>query len=272
MRLEDLTPSHLRRAVAIYLAHAWPGEARPSARVAELEGAVTLAELLGRFEQPEAQPEGAARYALRLGNPRYPHMKLVLHEYLVPGEYFLSVDTHDDMPLPPEAPDWEAWQAVRRSNAELKERIEAAWRDAGLPTHHDLRALCDGLARVEREPAKGARLLVVDDDVDVAESLRRLLEARGYEVELAHDGREALERLACGPLPDLVLLDFAMPELDGQEVLARLRGDPRTAELPVLMATATAIELRELRRASGLLSKPYARQVLFAMIRALLGL
>lgn len=272
MRFEELTPAHVRRAVAIYLEIAWPNEyPRPRITVADLEGAKTLAELLARFEKPR-HSEGLStqRYTLRLGNVRYPFMKFVVQEYLVQGEYFFSVDTHDDLDVRSDNPDYDAWQELKRFNADLKQRIETAWRSAGLPTHAELRALAEGLARVERESDKRARLLVVDDETDVCRGLGALLQGRGYEVELAYDGRQVLERLQQDPLPDLVLLDYAMPLLDGQEVLASIRGNPRLAKLPVLLATASSIKLDSVPRASGFLRKPYAREVLFAMLAQLL--
>ena len=67
------------------------------------------------------------------------------------------------------------------------------------------------------------RILVVDDERAVRESLRRALELEGYEVELAGDGREALDRLEADPQPDALVLDVLMPEVDGLEVCAELR-------------------------------------------------
>ena len=104
----------------------------------------------------------------------------------------------------------------------------------------------------------------------MAIGLRALLVAKGYDVELAHDGLEALERLGQDPAPDLLLLDNDMPELDGRRVLQELRADPRLVDLPVLMTTAARIDLSELQRVSGFLRKPYPRQVLFEMIERLL--
>ena len=197
-------------------------------------------------------------------------MKFVVQEYLVDEEYFFSVDTHDDIAIGPDNPDYDGWQDLKRYNAELKQEIEAAWVRAGLPTHLDLRVLAEGLAQVEVEGQKRARLLVVDDETDVAQGLKALLQGRGYQVECAYDGQQVLDRLGRDPLPDLVVLDYAMPELDGQEVLRRLRQDPRTERLPVLLTTASSIELKELQRASGLLRKPYPREVLFALLGKLL--
>ena len=274
MRLEEMQPAHVRRAVEIYLQRAWPPEApaRPRLGVHDLEGARTMAELFARFElAPRDQIDGFLRYTLRLGNHRYPFMKFVVQEYLVDEEFFFTVDTHDNLEVRPSAPDYAQWQELKRYNRELKERIEADWRSACLPTFDDLRAICEGLAPVEREATKRKRLLLVDDEKSIAIGLGALLKARGYEVELAYSGEQVLERLARDPRPDLLLLDYELPELDGYEVLDRVRGDPRLAEMPVLMATASSLDLARMRRATGYLRKPYSREVLFAMLRDLLA-
>jgi len=115
------------------------------------------------------------------------------------------------------------------------------------------------------------RILVVDDELAVRESLRRALALEGHDVGLAADGREALATIARSA-PDLVVLDVLMPELDGLEVSRRLRavGD-RT---PILMLTARA-EVED--RVAGLdagaddyLGKPFALDELLARVRALL--
>jgi len=272
MRLEHLTPAHVRRALDIYLAAAWPRGtgATPALSLEELRGQSELEGLFARFEKVEGGGGGLKRYALRLGNDRYPFMKFVVQEHLVNGEYFFSVDTHDQLDIRPDNPEYAEWTRLKAFNRRLKLDIEEQWDRAGLPTHADLRVLMEELARVEREEKKRKSILLVDDEADVAHGLAALLRARGYEVELARDGLEALARLEQDPLPDLVLLDYEMPQLDGEEVLARLRRDPRTLNLLVLLATASTIDLSRLRKVSGLLRKPYPRHVLFAMIARLL--
>jgi CheY-like chemotaxis protein len=277
VRLEELTPDHVRAAVAIYLQHAWPeGSAqKPPITLADIEGQTTLLEMRELFEHPRKGAEGThRRYTLRLGNHRYPFMKFVVQEYLVDGEFFFSVDTHDEMRVDPAMPDFAEWQELRTYNRQLKLTIERAWSRAGLPTNDDLRALCEGLARLETSDVgagtKG-RLLIVDDEEAVAVGLAAMLRARGYAVETAFDGRQVIERMACDPLPDLVVLDFSMPVLDGEEVLRRLRADPRTATLPILLATASDIDLGAVPKASGLLRKPYPREMLVGLIDRLLG-
>jgi CheY-like chemotaxis protein len=230
-----------------------------------------MEELFALFESPPRdQAPDFKRYTHRLGNARYPFMKFVVEEYLVDEEFFFTVDTHDDLEVRPDAPDYAAWMELKLFNRRVKEAIESTWRAAGLPTFDQLRELCEGLGDVEREERKRRRLLVVDDERSVALGLSALLEGRGYDVELAYSGEQVLERLAHAPLPDLLLLDYELPLLDGGEVLDRLRADPRLCDLPVLMVTAASIELTRLRRVSGLLRKPYPREVLFKMIRELL--
>ncbi|WP_439661386.1 response regulator transcription factor [Lentzea sp. HUAS TT2] len=113
------------------------------------------------------------------------------------------------------------------------------------------------------------RLLVVDDDPDVRDSLRRSLEFEGYEVTTAADGAEALVRLAGA---DLAILDLMMPNLDGSEACRRLRAAGE--RLPVLMLTARdALGDRVTGLDAGAddyLVKPFALEELLARVRALL--
>jgi len=275
MRLDRLTPAHVRRAVAIYMAHAWPegSDGAPRVDPAVLEPCETLEELFACCETPTGGERGpmAARYTLRIGNHRYPFMKFVVQEYLVDEEYFFSVDTHDGLRITPDMPDFSAWCELRRYNAALKAEIEAAWQAADLPTHEDLRTLMEDLAQVEQAGEAGARLLVVDDERDVARGLAAVLAARGYQVETAFDGQQVLDRMAREPRPDLLVLDYAMPELDGEEVMRRLRAQEAFRDLPILLATATEIDLAAMSRASGMLRKPYPAEVLYKMIRELLA-
>ena len=116
------------------------------------------------------------------------------------------------------------------------------------------------------------KILVVDDERAVRESLRRALELEGYEIELAADGREALDRLAAESQPDALILDVLMPGVDGLEVCRRLRrGGSR---LPVLMLTARdAVENRVAGLDAGAddyVTKPFALEELLARVRALL--
>jgi two-component system response regulator MprA len=116
------------------------------------------------------------------------------------------------------------------------------------------------------------KILVIDDEPAVRESLRRALELEGYDVELAPDGEEAMARLALAPQIDAAVLDVLMPGIDGLEVCRRLRavGNP----VPILMLTARAeIDSRVAGLDAGAddyLPKPFALAELLARLRALL--
>jgi two-component system, OmpR family, response regulator MprA len=116
------------------------------------------------------------------------------------------------------------------------------------------------------------KILVVDDERAVRESLRRALELEGYEIELAADGEEALYRLEANSQPDALVLDVLMPGIDGLEVCRRLRRSGNT--LPVLMLTARAeVENRVEGLDAGAddyVTKPFALEELLARLRALL--
>jgi two-component system response regulator MprA len=119
---------------------------------------------------------------------------------------------------------------------------------------------------------RSMKILVVDDERAVRESLQRALELEGYQVELAEDGEHALARLGQADAADAMILDVLMPGIDGLEVCRRLRAGG--SDLPVLMLTARA-EVDS--RVSGLdagaddyLPKPFALAELLARLRALL--
>ena len=86
-------------------------------------------------------------------------------------------------------------------------------------------------------PDQKKRILVVDDHEDNVEVLRARLEARGYEVEGANNGQDALD-MARTFHPDLILLDVMMPDMDGLEVVRRLKADRSLPFIPVIMQTA----------------------------------
>jgi DNA-binding response OmpR family regulator len=118
--------------------------------------------------------------------------------------------------------------------------------------------------------AATGRVLVVEDDVEIADVLRRTLRQEGHEVRSAGDGVEALS-LAEQFLPDLVILDLGLPRLDGVEVCRRLRA---ASDVPILILTAR-VETGD--RVEGLdsgaddyLVKPFERQELLARLRALM--
>jgi DNA-binding response OmpR family regulator len=87
----------------------------------------------------------------------------------------------------------------------------------------------------------GDVVLIADDEEDIVRFVEINLRLEGFDVVAAHDGEEALAK-ALDLAPDLVLLDAMMPRMDGYEVCSRLRADPRSAHIPVIMLTAKSLE------------------------------
>jgi CheY-like chemotaxis protein len=83
------------------------------------------------------------------------------------------------------------------------------------------------------------RVLIVEDDGDIRANLLEILADEGYLVAAVGDGAQALELLAAGPLPCAMLLDLQMPVVDGWNVLARMRADPRLRDVAVIVLSAS---------------------------------
>lgn len=122
-------------------------------------------------------------------------------------------------------------------------------------------------------PAEGApRILLVDDERDIILTVRTLLQGEGYEVETAHDGRVALQKLSLREF-DLLILDRMMPDITGDEVMTCLTEDERR-DMPIIIISAkdTVDDLLDasVGGATSYLTKPFANSDLLATIRQLL--
>jgi CheY-like chemotaxis protein len=117
------------------------------------------------------------------------------------------------------------------------------------------------------------KILYVDDEPGVATLMKKRLEFRGFSVEIAHDGEGGLERARTWQ-PDLVLLDIAMPGMDGYETCRRLKAMKETSDIPVVLFTALQDEqLEESAQKAGaskVVQKPFVDQV-FQAISEILG-
>jgi DNA-binding response OmpR family regulator len=117
------------------------------------------------------------------------------------------------------------------------------------------------------------RVLVVEDDPDIAELVARYLEKAGYAVERVSSGRDALDAVRAR-VPDLIVLDVMLPHVDGLEVCRLLRANEHTASIPIIMLTARAEESERIvgleMGADDYLAKPFSPNELVARVRALL--
>lgn len=116
------------------------------------------------------------------------------------------------------------------------------------------------------------RLLIVDDEVDLAQMIKFRMENNGYDVLLAHDGQSALE-MARKERPDLIILDLMLPKMDGYKVCGLLKKDSRYSHIPIIIFTAKGQEddmkLGQELGADAYIVKPFEPQVLLGKIKEL---
>jgi DNA-binding response OmpR family regulator len=114
-------------------------------------------------------------------------------------------------------------------------------------------------------------LLLVEDDLDVRDTLQDLLEEEGFDVVPAANGKQAIDFLTLNQPPgaDLVILDLMMPMVSGWEVLERMTGDDRLSDIPVIVLSAVTAEPPP--RAQGFVRKPFTIEQLVATVRGCLS-
>ncbi len=117
-------------------------------------------------------------------------------------------------------------------------------------------------------------VLVIEDEVDLATTVEYNLKAEGFQVRLAHTGRQGLAAAMAEPLPDVIVLDLMLPDLAGTEICRRLRDQERTRDIPVIMCTAKGEEIDRVVGfevgADDYIVKPFSVREMILRIRALL--
>ena len=117
-------------------------------------------------------------------------------------------------------------------------------------------------------------VLVIEDEVDLAATVEYNLKAEGFQVRVAHTGRQGLTAATAEPLPDVIVLDLMLPDLSGTEICRRLRDQERTRDIPVVMCTAKGEEIDRVVGfevgADDYVVKPFSVRELILRIRALL--
>jgi two-component system alkaline phosphatase synthesis response regulator PhoP len=128
--------------------------------------------------------------------------------------------------------------------------------------------------------AENKRILVVDDEPDFCAIVQRQLEKEGFDVELAYNGVEGLEKVQAHP-PDAIVLDVMMPEKDGYEMCKELKADDNTCDIPVVLLTAVASHVTSTRyshadgmstEADDYIAKPASAEEITRSIKQLLNL
>ncbi|HUL61471.1 MAG TPA: response regulator [Methanocella sp.] len=118
------------------------------------------------------------------------------------------------------------------------------------------------------------KIMVVDDEPDVVDLVKLVLESDGFEVYTAYSGKEALEKIG-KVMPDLVLLDIMMPQMDGWEVYSRIRANPKTKDIPVAMLTAKSQSIDKMIglhvvKVDDYITKPFGRSELLERVKRIL--
>jgi two-component system phosphate regulon response regulator PhoB len=115
-------------------------------------------------------------------------------------------------------------------------------------------------------------ILVIEDEVDLATTLEYNLRSEGFQVRLAHNGRQGIAAATTDPLPDVIVLDLMLPDLSGTEICRRLREGDRTRDVPVIMCTAKGEEIDRVVGfevgADDYVVKPFSVRELVLRIRA----
>lgn len=115
------------------------------------------------------------------------------------------------------------------------------------------------------------RIVMVEDEKDMADLVAKRLRREGYDIAVVHDGADALHMILAEP-PDMVLLDIMLPGISGTEIATQLRNDPRTTRLPIIMLTAKSEESDIVvglkLGADDYVTKPFSMSVLIARMEA----
>ncbi len=118
------------------------------------------------------------------------------------------------------------------------------------------------------------KILVVDDEPEIVRVIVKIMEARGHEVTTAIDGPTALEKVA-EAAPDVIILDLNLPKMDGFEVCRRIKSNPDTMHIPVVMMTAAYVRVEDAEHGTALgadeyVTKPFLREVLIHNVERLM--
>jgi two-component system response regulator VicR len=120
------------------------------------------------------------------------------------------------------------------------------------------------------------RILCIEDDAEMIDLIRLILERKGFEVLEAVGGKEGLE-VSRREMPDLILLDLMMPEIDGWEVFRQLRADEQLKDIPVIVVTAKAQSIDivlglHIAKVDGYVTKPFGPQELLKSVNKVLAM
>ena len=269
MKLSSLTPERLNRAVRIYCNYAY-GRDVPD-RIPRFDPGISSSQIL-ELMLDESNPDSDQphrRYAMRLGSRDYPYMKLVIEECFYHDEFFFLVDTHDEIDLAPESPDYSAWVGLRNLNRKVKDAVEHAWWEADLATLRSLRERLLTEGGTERAGSREEVILLVQDDAAVHETLTLAMARHGFASLTARTPEEAVRRAAIAR-PDCVVIDAFVSGRPGRELCQLLREKMDVPGTPIVLMTSRSDFLKSAGGADAHVLTPADEGVLFRTIDHLL--
>ena len=268
MNLPGIDVSTIERAIALYCSLAWPGKASSELKRVFWNENLSTDQVLAQIHGESADSR-LKRFTLRLGNQFYPHMKVVLQDFLLPNYFSFSVDTHDDhFDVGPECGGYDAWLAIKQRNADLKQEVEDSWAREGIPT------LADVVARLEKETPPGAAassdggplVLIVDDEPKWSRGAHLVMLGEGSRTAIVESAEAAVAFLDTNQ-PDLILSDWEMGLMTGLEFARWLRAQSGRPRIPfILMSAGRARPVGE-TSIDEFLAKPYEKATLASLVR-----
>ena len=200
------------------------------------------------------------RFTIRLGNDRYPHMKLVFVQDS--GMLLFYVDAHDaHFTLPERALGYEDWRETREANLAIKLAVEEAWAKLDLPIfgQQPIVVTC-------KKVCQNMRVLAVDDEVQILEMLGLIVTSMGADYQKARSAAEARDRLSPNTPPDLVFCDIMMPGESGCEFAEWLK--KHYPEVPIHFITGLGKEKIEQIRSAKVLQKPFSAKSVMQIMKS----
>jgi chemosensory pili system protein ChpA (sensor histidine kinase/response regulator) len=114
-----------------------------------------------------------------------------------------------------------------------------------------------------------ARILVIDDELDIVRAIVKMLSARGHDVDTGRDGNDCIARVEADP-PDVLVIDAALPGLDGIELVRLLKTNEKTRHIPVVLMSSSYLSLGDGPAADEYVVKPFTREVLVHNVERLI--
>lgn len=267
MRLDQISAALVNAAIDLYLRLAYGDAASRDKHAVRFPEEMPVREVLAAFVSEDTPLQA---WSLRLGSQDYPHMKLMIREAYMPGEFAFTVDRHDCFVFNREALGQARWAELQAQNYQLKKAIEEHWFNSGVPTLRLLRE------KFFNQPgraaaADAAKILLVDNDADAVAIMDMILSRGGYSCCRAGSVAEALGLIEDGKVKLAgALVDLLLPDGMGPDIVAALRGSPQTQNIPVVIMSGMPESELDCGAADAYLRKPFSANEVLTLLNELI--